>query len=252
MEDYGREVSLHFAVDSRAVCIISKLCRKHGDPSYEEGISLFDVEATLQPDGVLDIKENIHFQARNQQIKHGFYRDLPRLWMQPDGDAALLNYHIVGVTRDGIPEPWHLDWHIGLMSIVVGDKQRFLPQGDYHYQIHYQVKNAFLREGDSDLLIWNVTGNHLPFEIYKTRFSLQFSNIAGNPFSEIDLFTGEEGDTYRTTASLRTEELNPAIRFIVKISRSSTAGLTLYLAMPRLRKRRIFSAIFFYPPRHRC
>lgn len=33
-------------------------------------------------------------------------------------------------------------------------------------------------------------------------------------------------------ASLRTEELNPAIRFIVKISRSSTAGLTLYLAMP--------------------
>ncbi|MBW2900239.1 DUF2207 domain-containing protein, partial [Escherichia coli] len=70
-------------------------------PSYEEGISLFDVEATLQPNGVLDIKENIHFQARNQQIKHGFYRDLPRLWMQPDGDAALLNYHIVGVTRDG-------------------------------------------------------------------------------------------------------------------------------------------------------
>ncbi|HBB8492661.1 TPA: DUF2207 domain-containing protein, partial [Escherichia coli] len=166
-------------------------------PSYEEGISLFDVEATLQPDGVLDIKENIHFQARNQQIKHGFYRDLPRLWMQPDGDAALLNYHIVGVTRDGIPEPWHLDWHIGLMIIVVGDKQRFLPQGDYHYQIHYQVKNAFLREGDSDLLIWNVTGNHWPFEIYKTRFSLKFPDIAGNPFSEIDLFTGEEGDTYR-------------------------------------------------------
>ena len=158
-------------------------------PSYEEGISLFDVEATLQPNGVLDIKENIHFQARNQQIKHGFYRDLPRLWMQPDGDAALLNYHIVGVTRDGIPEPWHLDWHIGLMSIVVGDKQRFLPQGDYHYQIHYQVKNAFLREGDSDLLIWNVTGNHWPFEIYKTLFSLKLPDIAGNPFSEIDLFT---------------------------------------------------------------
>lgn len=143
-------------------------------PFYEEGSSLFDVEATLQLDGVLDIKENIHFQARNQQIKHGFYRDLPRLWMQPNGDAALLNYHIVGVTRDGIPEPWHLDWHIGLMSIVVGDKQRFLPQGDYHYQIHYQVKNAFLREGDSDLLIWNVTGNKWPFEIYKTRFSLKF------------------------------------------------------------------------------
>lgn len=46
-------------------------------------------------------------------------------------------------------------------------------------------------------------------------------------------------------ASLRTEELNLAIRFIVKISRSSTAGLTHYLVMPRLHKRRIFSVIFF-------
>ena len=101
------------------------------------------------------------------------------------------------------------------MSIVVGDKQRFLPQGDYHYQIHYQVKNAFLREGDSDLLIWNVTGNHWPFEIYKTRFSLQFSNIAGNPFSEIDLFTGEEGDTYRNGRILedgRIESRDPFYR----------------------------------------
>ena len=222
-------------------------------PSYEEGISLFDVEATLQPNGVLDIKENIHFQARNQQIKHGFYRDLPRLWMQPDGDAALLNYHIVGVTRDGIPEPWHLDWHIGLMSIVVGDKQRFLPQGDYHYQIHYQVKNAFLREGDSDLLIWNVTGNHWPFEIYKTRIFSPVALILRVIHLAKSISLPEKRATHiEMAASLRTEELNPAIRFIVKISRSSTAGLTLYLVMPRLHKRRIFSAIFFYPLRHRC
>lgn len=193
MENDGRDISLHFAVDSWAFFSSLSYAKNTEIPSYEEGISLFDVEATLQPNGVLDIKENIHFQARNQQIKHGFYRDLPRLWMQPDGDAALLNYHIVGVTRDGIPEPWHLDWHIGLMSIVVGDKQRFLPQGDYHYQIHYQVKNAFLREGDSDLLIWNVTGNHWPFEIYKTLFSLKLPDIAGNPFSEIDLFYWRRG-----------------------------------------------------------
>lgn len=223
-------------------------------PSYEEGISLFDVEATLQPDGVLDIKENIHFQARNQQIKHGFYRDLPRLWMQPDGDgdAALLNYHIVGVTRDGIPEPWHLNWHIGLMSIVVGDKHSFLPQGDYHYQIHYQVKNAFLRDGDSDLLIWNVTGNNWPFEIYKTRFSLQFSNIAGNPFSEIDLFTGEEGDTYRNGRILEDGRIESRDPFYREDFTVLYRCLALYLAMPRLHKRRIFSAIFFYPQRHRC
>ena len=44
-------------------------------PSYEEGISLFDVEATLQPNGVLDIKVNSHLQARNQQSKDRGPRD---------------------------------------------------------------------------------------------------------------------------------------------------------------------------------
>ena len=51
---------------------------------------------------------------------------------------ALLNYHIVGVTGDGIPEPlWHLDWHSYKCRAIT------LPQGD---TTHYQVKNAFLRE----------------------------------------------------------------------------------------------------------
>lgn len=196
-------------------------------PSYEEGISLFDVEATLQPDGVLDIKENIHFQARNQQIKHGFYRDLPRLWMQPDGDAALLNYRIISVTRDGIPEPWHLNWHIGLMSIVVGDKHSFLPQGDY---LVTTGRLKFIRpDFHSSSLISRVI--HLAKSL----------SLLEKRATHIEM-----------AASLRTEELNPAIRFIVKISRYSTVGLTRYLAMPRLHKRRIFSAIFFYPPRHRC
>ena len=71
-------LSLHFAVDSWAFFSSLSYAKNTEIPSYEEGISLFDVEATLQPNGVLDIKENIHFQARNQQIKHGFiviYRD---------------------------------------------------------------------------------------------------------------------------------------------------------------------------------
>lgn len=60
-----------------------------------------------------------------------------------------------------------------------------------------------------------MTGNHWPFEIYKTRFSLKFPDIAGNPFSEIDLFTGEEGDTYRNGRILedgRIESRDPFYR----------------------------------------
>ncbi len=61
-----------FCVDSRAVCIISKLCRKHGDPFYEEGISLFDVEATLQPDGVPTSKKIFIFRREISRLSTAF------------------------------------------------------------------------------------------------------------------------------------------------------------------------------------
>lgn len=37
MEDYGRDISLHFAVDSWAFFLFVELSEKHGDPFYEEG-----------------------------------------------------------------------------------------------------------------------------------------------------------------------------------------------------------------------
>ncbi|EFA6414816.1 TPA: hypothetical protein J1289_001150 [Escherichia coli] len=51
MEDYGRDISLYFAVDSWFFFSSLSYAKNTEIPSYEEGISLFDVEATLQPDG---------------------------------------------------------------------------------------------------------------------------------------------------------------------------------------------------------
>jgi len=161
---------------------------------WQEAIALFDVQATMRQDGVLDVRENLHFQVRNRQIKHGFFRDLPRMWVRPDGNAALLTYHVIGVTRDGKPEPWHLLWHRGTMRIVVGDEQTFLPEGDYRYQVHYQVSNAFIRDDEDDVLIWNVTGASWSFEIFQVRFALQLADAQGDPFRQIDFFTGDDGE----------------------------------------------------------
>lgn len=168
-----------------------------GEPSPdEEAIASFDVQALMLPDGVLDLRETIEFQARNKQIKHGFYRDLPRNWLRPDGEVALLSYRVIGVTRDGQPEPWQLTWRRGTMRIIVGDKQHQLAHGNYRYQIHYQVSNVFIRDQHSDVLIWNVTGRNWPFTIYKTRFSLQLAQ-GKTGFDQVDFFTGRYGETLK-------------------------------------------------------
>lgn len=102
--------------------------------SPRQAIALFDVQATMRRDGVLDVRENLHFRARNRQIKHGFFRDLPRMWVRPDGNAALLTYHVIGVTRDGKTRAPASALAPGTMRIVVGDEQTFLPEGDYRYR----------------------------------------------------------------------------------------------------------------------
>lgn len=184
-------------------------------PPTEEAIALFDVEATMRADGVLDVRENLHFQARGSQIKHGFFRDLPRMWVRPDGSAALLSFRVVGVTRDGKPEPWQLRWRKGTMRIVVGDEHIFLPAGDYRYQVHYRVSNAFIRDGDDDVLIWNVTGDSWSFNIFQVRFALQLAGVQGNPFRQIDFFTGDYGERLKNGRALpdgRIESREPFYR----------------------------------------
>lgn len=72
MEDYGRDISLHFAVDSWAFFLFVELSEKHGDPFYEEGISLFDVEATLQPDGGSTSKKIFIFRREISRLSTDF------------------------------------------------------------------------------------------------------------------------------------------------------------------------------------
>lgn len=97
-----------------------------------------------------------------------------------------------------------------------------------------------------------MTGNHWPFEIYKTLFSLKLPDIAGNPFSEIALFTGEEGDTYRNGRILedgRIESRDPFYREDFTVLYRWPHALLGNAPAPQTTN--IFSHLL-YPLRHRC
>ncbi|WP_058910278.1 DUF2207 domain-containing protein [Entomohabitans teleogrylli] len=170
--------------------------------SAQEAITLFDVQATMLPDGMMDVVERISLQVRNRQINHGFWRSLPLRWVRPDRKSAFLHYQVVEVLRNGQPEPWAVRHRGAHLEIIIGDAGRLLEYGDHQYQIRYRIGNHFLRARGSDVLLWNVTGNDWAFPIYKARFTLHLPDAVAWRNSEgrdtriggIEFFTGRYGE----------------------------------------------------------
>lgn len=176
---------------------VSLITQARAAQSGQERILLFDVRAVFDPTGSMEITENITLQASGREIRRGFIRDLPLVWRRADGKRFKLRYDVVGVSRNGSPEPYEVRREGDLFCIYLGDDS-LLPHGEHMYSVTYTVANHFSRFPEWDELYWNVTGNDWPFPIEKARFSLGFRDATGSaldvPFQSVDIYTGKRRD----------------------------------------------------------
>ncbi|STV91276.1 Predicted membrane protein (DUF2207) [Klebsiella michiganensis] len=77
-------------------------------PAYEHILS-FDARARFNPDGSMEMRENIKVLSLGRQIRRGIFRTLPLTWNRQDGKIFRVYYAIESVLRDGVPEPFSLD-----------------------------------------------------------------------------------------------------------------------------------------------
>ncbi|VTR27441.1 Predicted membrane protein (DUF2207) [Serratia fonticola] len=76
--------------------------------AYEHILS-FDTQAHFNPDGSMEMRENIKVLSLGQEIRRGIFRTLPLTWNRQDGKIFSVDYHIKEVLRDGVAEPYSLD-----------------------------------------------------------------------------------------------------------------------------------------------
>lgn len=169
-------------------------------PAYEHILS-FDSRASFNPDGSMEMQENIKVLSLGNEIRRGIFRTLPLTWNRQDGKIFSVEYAIKSVSRDGVAESYSLDRATKTLTVRIGSAERILKPGIYQYEIRYRVSNHFSRFPDWDELYWNVTGNDWNWPIRRASFHLELPDVADHLNAEgkdtrlrsIDVYTGRPG-----------------------------------------------------------
>lgn len=170
--------------------------------AYEHILS-FDAHARFNSDGSMVMREKIKVQALGKQIRRGIFRTLPLRWYRQDGKIFSVDYQIISVLRNGVPEPYSLDKSGKTLTVRIGSADHLLQPGLYDYEILYQVSNHFSRFPEWDELYWNVTGNDWAYPIDHASFHLALPDAShyldkkerDSRLRTIDVYTGALGET---------------------------------------------------------
>lgn len=203
-------------------------------PAYEHILS-FDTHARMEPDGSMDVRENIKVLSLGREIRRGIFRTLPLTWYRQDGKIFSVDYQVSTVLRDGVPERFSLDKESKTLTVRIGSPESVLQPGVYNYEIHYQVSNHFSRFPDWDELYWNVTGNGWNYPISHASFQLELPGASNYLDSEgkdsrlrtIDLYTGAPGKKEQNARILP----NGEVQTTQALGRGE--GLTVVYTWPR-------------------
>lgn len=156
-----------------------------------ERISDFSSRVVVEKNGEIEVTEIIRVEAAGDKIKRGIYRDFPTLYRGRWGLRLRVPFEVIGVTRDGHPEPWRIEKRENGVRIYIGNPEVFLNSGSYSYSIQYRTGDQLGFFGDFDELYWNVTGNDWAFPILRAEVRVELPPGAG-PRS-VDAYTGPQG-----------------------------------------------------------
>ena len=135
------------------------------EAAAEETIERFVSDVAVERDGTLRIAETIRVRAEGRAIRRGIYRDFPLTFEDADGAVREVGFRLLGVTRDGEPEPHFTERHGESIRIYAGEESVFLEPGPYTYVLTYETDRQIRWFEGRPELYWNVTGNAWAFPI---------------------------------------------------------------------------------------
>ncbi len=147
-----------------------------GNASAAEVIQFFDSHVQVAKDGELTVTETIRVHAEGVEMKHGIYRDFPTTFKDAGGTLREVTFSVLGVSRDGNPEPYFFGGAHNFTRIYAGKKDALLPRGDHIYVIRYQTGRQIRWFDGKPELDWNVTGNFWHFPILEAHYWLELAN----------------------------------------------------------------------------
>lgn len=144
----------------------------------QEVIHRFDSIVRVAKDGTLHVTETIRVRAEGREIKRGIYRDFPLTFVDANGKRREVTFRLLGVQRDGKPEPHFTRRQRDGIRIYAGKEDVFLSRGDYTYTFIYETGRQLRWFDGGAELYWNVTGNEWNFPILRAAVRVELADGA--------------------------------------------------------------------------
>ena len=186
----------------------------------QERVLSFDSVINVAVDGSMTVEETIRVRAEGINIRRGIFKDFPTRYRDRFGNSIVVGFEVLGVERDGQPEPWFTERLSNGVRLYAGDANTFLSNGNYSYTFRYRTTRQLGFFRDFDELYWNVTGVGwdfviesvtarvmLPQQVLAENITMEgYTGPAGASGQDYTVSTFDGGACIRTTRALDRRE----------------------------------------------
>jgi uncharacterized membrane protein YgcG len=198
-----------------------------GAARAEEYFDRYHSDIALAKNGTLTVAETIRVYAEGNQIRRGIYRDFPLTFVDAEGREREVGFKILGVERDGRPEPYRTESIRRGIRIYFGSADVLLDPGFHQYRLTYETTRQIRFFDTHDELFWNVTGTEWAFPIHRASAIVTLPD--GVRAEELTVFTGPLGATGKDA---RAENRGNQASFETTRELGAQEGLTIGVKMP--------------------
>jgi Predicted membrane protein (DUF2207) len=197
----------------------------------QERILSYDIDIAVQQSGTLDVTERIKVQAEGTQIRRGIYRDFPTRYKDRYGNRVVVGLEVLGVERDGQPEPWFTE-NVGNGVRINTGTDDFLPvPAEYMFTLHYRTQRQLGFFADHDELYWNAIGTGWIFAIENASVDVRLPDRVPVGSMSAEAYTGIQGARGRRYATELPDD--GVARWRLTAPLAPHEGLTIVLTFPK-------------------
>lgn len=197
----------------------------------QERIRSYDIDVGIHADGSLLVTENITVRAEGDRIRRGIYREFPTRYKDRYGNRVVVDFEVLGVSRDGRAEPWFTEHRSNGVVVNTGNDD-FLPvPHDYTYTLRYRTTRQLGFFDQHDELYWNAIGQGWVFPIENAKVEVRLPQPVTGEQMRTDAFTGAQGQ--RGSDYSMSKPAPGVVRWRLSKPLPANQGMTVVLGFPK-------------------
>ena len=197
----------------------------------QEAIRRYDIDIAIESSGALEVVEHLTVQVEGNQIRRGIYRDFPTRYRDRFGNRVVVDLEVLGVERNGQPEPWFTEKLGNGIRINTGNDDLLPAPAQYTFTIRYRTTRQIGFFADHDELYWNAIGTGWIFPIEQASVDVRLPVAVPAAQLAVEAYTGPQGA--KGTAYEGSVPADGRAHWELTSPLAPLEGLTIVLSFPK-------------------